>query len=215
MTENETSTIRTCPDLNGDEIEATYKGVTVHRGRVTDLAPDHNLFWIMDEFRSGRRLLDLAELEVSRIQDFTGNPATNEAACKLLLAHLSAPQLRIANVLDAAGPEGGLSHSSQSYPGRRTRDMSAPDYSRFLSECIIHDPEEQPGLREDEMYGVYLSWCLMNQQQFVSDHAFWAAKSTRGYNRSHHGAGRQICPGLGMKGQAAVDYILSSQPSII
>lgn len=41
MTENETFTIRTCHDLNlGDEIAATYKGVTVHRGRVTDLAPD-------------------------------------------------------------------------------------------------------------------------------------------------------------------------------
>lgn len=81
MTENETFTIRTCHDLNlGDEIAATYKGVTVHRGRVTDLAPDHNIFWIMDDLRGGRRLLDLTELEVTRIHDTTEDPATNEAA---------------------------------------------------------------------------------------------------------------------------------------
>lgn len=80
MTENETFTIRACHDLNlGDETEATYNGVVVHRGRVTDLAPDHNLFWIMDGLRGGRRLVDLAELEVTRIQDVTGVPATNEA----------------------------------------------------------------------------------------------------------------------------------------
>ncbi len=57
-----------CCELNlGDEIEAAYKGSVVHRGRVTDLAPDHNLFWIDDEVRGGRRLLDLAELEVTRL----------------------------------------------------------------------------------------------------------------------------------------------------
>jgi hypothetical protein len=81
MTADETSAIGSCLELNlGDEIEATYKGVLVHRGRVTDLAPDHNLFWIMDKLRGGRRLLELIELEVIRIQDVAGDPATNEAA---------------------------------------------------------------------------------------------------------------------------------------
>ncbi len=81
MTEHEDFAVSSCHDLYlGDEIEATYKGVIVHRGRVTDLARDHNVFWIMDELRGGRRLLDLAELEVTRIRDITGNPATNEAA---------------------------------------------------------------------------------------------------------------------------------------
>lgn len=92
--------------------------------------------------------------------------------------------------------------------------MSIPDYPRFLSECIIHSPDEQPGLREDEMYGVYFSWCFLNQKQPASDQAFWAAMSARGYNRRPH-VGRHVCPGVGMKGPAAVDYILSSQPSIV
>ncbi len=61
--------------------------------------------------------------------------------------------------------------------------MSIPDYPRFLSECIIHSPDEQPGLREDEMYGVYFSWCFLNQKQPASDQAFWAAMSTLEYNR--------------------------------
>jgi hypothetical protein len=92
--------------------------------------------------------------------------------------------------------------------------MTVPSYRRFLAECIIHDPARQPGLREDEMYGVYLSWCFLNQEQPAPDAAFWAAMSDSGYKKSHT-AGRQVCPGLGMKGPAAVDYILSSQPSLI
>lgn len=81
MTADETFAVGSCLELNlGDEIEATYRGVLVHRGRVTDLAPDHCLFWILDDLRGGRRLLDLAELEVTRIQGITGDPVTNEAA---------------------------------------------------------------------------------------------------------------------------------------
>lgn len=46
-----------------------------------------------------------------------------------------------------------LAADHNAIPSIRTNDMSTPDYSRFLSECIIHDPNEQLGLREDEMYG--------------------------------------------------------------
>jgi hypothetical protein len=46
-------------------------------------------------------------------------------------------------------------------------------------ECIIRDPDEQPGLRENEMYGVYLSWCLLNQKQPASDRDFRAAMRSR------------------------------------
>lgn len=93
--------------------------------------------------------------------------------------------------------------------------MSAPDYRRFLSECIIDDPHQQPGLREEEMYGVYLGWCLLNHQRPAPDEAFWAAMGARGHNRRPRTAGQHLFPGLGMKGPAAVDYILSSQPSIV
>ena len=36
----------------------------MHRGRVTERMPDHGLFWIMDEMTGGRRLLDMAELDI-------------------------------------------------------------------------------------------------------------------------------------------------------
>jgi hypothetical protein len=50
----------------GDCIEAYYKGTLVHRGEVTDIAPNHDLFWIWDVLTDGRRLLDIAELEVRK-----------------------------------------------------------------------------------------------------------------------------------------------------
>lgn len=92
--------------------------------------------------------------------------------------------------------------------------MTVPNHPRFLAECIISDPDQQPGLHEDDVYGVYLSWCFLNQEQPASDAAFWAAMSASGYNRNRS-EGRPVCPGLGMKGPAAVDYILASQPSIV
>ena len=73
--------IDSCRELSpGDEVQATYKGTLVHRGRVTDLAPDHNLLWIIDDLRGGRRLLDLAELEVSRIKAKPTGPSQDAAA---------------------------------------------------------------------------------------------------------------------------------------
>jgi hypothetical protein len=31
------------------------------------MVPDHGLFWIMDDLRGGRRLLDMSELEIVRV----------------------------------------------------------------------------------------------------------------------------------------------------
>lgn len=93
--------------------------------------------------------------------------------------------------------------------------MGAPNYRRFLTECIIHDPDTQRGLREDEVYGVYVSWCFLNQEQPGSDDAFWAAMEGLGFTRTSRTASQYVCPGLGMTGPAAVDYILSSQPSLV
>jgi hypothetical protein len=54
----------------GDQIEAFYKGTLVHRGHVTDIAPNHELFWIMDHLTGSRRLLDIVEFQIVR----TGAP---------------------------------------------------------------------------------------------------------------------------------------------
>lgn len=93
--------------------------------------------------------------------------------------------------------------------------MSIPDYSRFLSECITYDPERHAGLRGDEMYGVYISWCLLNSGDPGSSTAFWAATKRQGYGPRLRRAGRYIWPGLAMTGPAAVDYILSNRPSLV
>jgi hypothetical protein len=83
MTVNEKNAVHSCHELTaGDKIVARYKGVLVHRGRVTESVPDHGLFWILDELTGGRRLLDMAELEIVRAQSpaIPGNPGTEQAA---------------------------------------------------------------------------------------------------------------------------------------
>lgn len=62
------SAIGSCHELTpGDAIEAFHKSNLVHRGPVTDTAPDLGLFWILDTLTGGRRLLDMFELEIVRL----------------------------------------------------------------------------------------------------------------------------------------------------
>lgn len=59
--------IGSCYELMpGDVIEAFHKSNLVHRGPVTDTAPELGLFWILDTLMGGRRLLDMSELEIVR-----------------------------------------------------------------------------------------------------------------------------------------------------
>ena len=44
---------------------------------------------------------------------------------------------------------------------------------------------------------------------------FWAAMAQSGHHQRRLHAGHYFTPGLGMTGPAAVDYILSSQPSLV
>lgn len=67
MAMSEETVVGTCHDLApGDFILARYKGALVHRGHVTERVPARGLFWIMDELTGGRRLLDMADLEIVR-----------------------------------------------------------------------------------------------------------------------------------------------------
>lgn len=60
--------ISSCWELNpGDEVRATDGGTLVRHGRITELAPDLNVFWILDEVMGGRRLVDMTEMDVTRI----------------------------------------------------------------------------------------------------------------------------------------------------
>lgn len=92
--------------------------------------------------------------------------------------------------------------------------MSGSNYCRFLSECIVPVPGKMPGLGEDEMYGLYLSWCLLNAEEPGSATALSAAAAREGHTRQDID-GRREWRELSMAGPAAVDYILASQPSLI
>ena len=56
----------------GDHIEAWHNGKLFHQGRVTDVVPHLDLFWILDARTGARRLLDPEALEIIRLQPAPG-----------------------------------------------------------------------------------------------------------------------------------------------
>ena len=91
--------------------------------------------------------------------------------------------------------------------------MTASDYNRFVKTCIAADEDPQEGLAEDEMYGVYISWCLLQNERPRPARAFWAAMSGLGLSERRRVAHRFVRPGLRATGPAAVDYILARRPA--
>ncbi|MFB8369758.1 hypothetical protein ACFC25_10380 [Pseudarthrobacter sp. NPDC055928] len=92
--------------------------------------------------------------------------------------------------------------------------MIASTYSLFLADSIA-PAEPNHGLSDDELYGVYTSWCLLRREFPTASPAFWTAMRERGIPDRCRIAKRVIRPGLRMTGPAAVDYILTSQPSML
>jgi hypothetical protein len=92
--------------------------------------------------------------------------------------------------------------------------MNGWNHCRFLSECIVPVPGKQQGLGDDVMYGLYLSWCLLNAVQPASATSLRAAVLREGHRQQHNG-GRRQWRELSMTGPAAVDYILASQPRLV
>jgi len=56
----------------GDHIEAWHNGKLFHHGRVTDVVPKLDLFWILDERTGTRRLLDPEVLEIVKVEPTPG-----------------------------------------------------------------------------------------------------------------------------------------------
>ena len=56
----------------GDCIEAWHNGKLFHQGRVTDVVPQLDLFWILDARTGTRRLLDPEALEIVRVEQTPG-----------------------------------------------------------------------------------------------------------------------------------------------
>lgn len=92
--------------------------------------------------------------------------------------------------------------------------MTASPYSLFLADTIAH-AEPGNGLTDDELYGVYTSWCLLRRELPAPQPAFWAAMREGGIPDRCRIARRVIRPGLRMTGPAAADYILASQTSLL
>lgn len=60
--------VQECADLSvGDQVNAWLDGRLFHTGIVTDLLPTMGLFWIREQALGERRLLDMSELEITRV----------------------------------------------------------------------------------------------------------------------------------------------------
>ncbi|MFJ6347171.1 hypothetical protein ACIQH9_20250 [Pseudarthrobacter oxydans] len=84
--------------------------------------------------------------------------------------------------------------------------MPLTHFNSFITEAIDENVPTLRGLRPDELYGLYTSWCLLNNTQPRPDEALWEHLKSRGINAEDNH--------LGMKGPAAGDYILASVPSL-
>lgn len=77
---------------------------------------------------------------------------------------------------------------------------------RFLAEATIEGSDDGTALHKDQLYGLYISWCLLQDAAPHPVSGFWAAL------KAH-----RITPGrskLRMAGPAATDYILATYPAL-
>ncbi|MET4592416.1 hypothetical protein [Arthrobacter sp. 754] len=84
--------------------------------------------------------------------------------------------------------------------------MAHSQYDKFLSEATSYDTEAEFTLDKDPLYGLYTSWCYINERMPRTENAFWAAMKDRIHPERN---------GLRMKGPAAADYILTSYPGLV
>lgn len=85
---------------------------------------------------------------------------------------------------------------------------SHPDshFGRFLAEATTEGSDDGTALHKDQLYGLYISWCLLHDAAPHPVSGFWAALKAR-----------RIVPGrsrLRMAGPAATDYILATYPAL-
>jgi hypothetical protein len=84
--------------------------------------------------------------------------------------------------------------------------MAHSQFDLFLQEATYVDQASDSKMDQDRLYGLYTSWCFINQQTPGPESKFWAAMQHR------------ITPGkngLRMKGPAAADYIMTSYPGLV
>ena len=91
--------------------------------------------------------------------------------------------------------------------------MESRDYARFVQDCLADTLEEQT-LTEDQVFGVYLSWCSLLAQAPGPCESFWAAMAELGLHERYGNNRGVMRLGLRMTGPAALNYILASQPNL-
>ena len=74
----------------------------------------------------------------------------------------------------------------------------------FVNDCITRN-QDADGLTQEELYGLYLSWCSLRGTAPAPARTFRAGLRAENIQPDHHGG---LCPGLAMTGPAACDYIL-------
>ncbi|MFC9773416.1 MULTISPECIES: hypothetical protein [unclassified Pseudarthrobacter] len=84
--------------------------------------------------------------------------------------------------------------------------MSHSQFSTFLREATYLDASSCANMDPDKLFGLYTSWCFINQQPLGTESNFWAAMEALG---TQHGNG------LRMKGATAVDYIMATYPKLV
>lgn len=84
--------------------------------------------------------------------------------------------------------------------------MANSQFDLFLNEATYTDHVSDTTLDGDRLYGLYTSWCFINEQAAGTESTFWTAMKHRISPRRN---------GLRMKGPAAADYILASNPGLV
>ena len=84
--------------------------------------------------------------------------------------------------------------------------MAVSQFDLFLHEATYLDQTSDSTLDQDRLYGLYTSWCFINQQTPGPESMFWAAMKNKI---------DPACNGLRMKGPAATDYIMTSYPGLV
>ncbi|MCY1235810.1 hypothetical protein D9M72_484390 [compost metagenome] len=85
--------------------------------------------------------------------------------------------------------------------------MGVSKIDRFLSEATVPDQDGDASLRKDQLYGLYTSWCILNQFIPAAAGEFWSEMKTRRI--------RSTDSRLRMTGAAAADYILATRPALV
>ncbi|MHA7200322.1 hypothetical protein [Arthrobacter alkaliphilus] len=82
--------------------------------------------------------------------------------------------------------------------------MAVSNFGRFLDEATIPNLDPTRRLGQEQLFGLYLSWCRLHDNVPASETDFRAAMKQHRIRSSDSG--------FWMTGPAATDYILSTYP---